>query len=206
MSKRSKDKFARIDKEFYPTPYEAAAPVFPYLLREGKTFAEPCAGAFDLVRHITRSEHHRCLYSGDLQTGQDVLNWTCPPEIDFICTNPPWDKTRKKMHSIIKHLVAQGKPVWLLLPADWAFTERAVPYMAYCTDIVAVGRVRWIPGTKDKSFDNAAWFRFHSVAAGCLFHAREVVKRRKPNKDPLCASSGLSSSLATRSSPSPSSF
>ena len=43
MGKRSN--FERIERDYYPTPYEAVLPLIPHLKRHGiETFAEPCAG------------------------------------------------------------------------------------------------------------------------------------------------------------------
>ena len=49
---------------------------------------------------------------------------------------------------------------WLLLPADFASNQWFVPFLPQCTDIVAIGRVRWIEGTKGNGYDNFAWYRF----------------------------------------------
>ena len=45
--------------------------------------------------------------------------------------------------------------------------------MPMCTDIVSVGRLRWIEGTTMTGMQNFAWYRFdarHSV--GPMFHAQ----------------------------------
>jgi hypothetical protein len=41
----------------------------------------------------------------------------------------------------------------------WASTVQAAPFLPRCSDIVAVGRVKWIEGTKHTGFDNFAWYR-----------------------------------------------
>jgi hypothetical protein len=41
MGKRSD--FARVPRDFYPTPAEAVAPLVPHL-RRGCLYSEPCAG------------------------------------------------------------------------------------------------------------------------------------------------------------------
>ena len=51
------------------------------------------------------------------------------------------------MHALISQL--QGiAPTWLLLELDWAATKQAVPFLRSCSDIVVVGRLRLIEGTK----------------------------------------------------------
>jgi hypothetical protein len=59
MGKRSS--FERREADFYPTPLDAVVPLIPYL-RSVKTFAEPCAGNGDLVRHL-ESFGLACVYS-----------------------------------------------------------------------------------------------------------------------------------------------
>ena len=64
MGKRSN--FERREADFYPTPRAAAVPLIPYLAAGGvKTFAEPCAGDGDLVRHLESFGLH-CAYAGDI--------------------------------------------------------------------------------------------------------------------------------------------
>jgi hypothetical protein len=74
------------------------------------------------------------------------------------------------MHRMIAHF-GRIAPTWLLLEADWASTKQAVPYLTSCTDILAIGRQIWIPGTDKHGFDNAAWYRFDARhTAGPVFH------------------------------------
>src|SRR6476646_8645680 len=67
MGKRSN--FERREADFYPTPLDAVVPLIPYL-SSVKSFAEPCAGNGDLVRHL-ESFGLACVYSGDIRSGQD---------------------------------------------------------------------------------------------------------------------------------------
>ena len=69
MGKRSH--FPRRDRDAYPTPVTAVAPLIPHL-RGIRTFAEPCCDTGDLVRHL-ESYGLRCTYQGDIATGQDAL-------------------------------------------------------------------------------------------------------------------------------------
>ncbi len=108
MGKRSN--FDRIPRDFYPTPAAAVAPLVPHLVGI-RTFAEPCAGAGDLVRHL-ESYGLRCVYQGDVKAGQDALTIDQYGDADAIITNPPW--TRKLLHPLIEHF-QRIAPVWLLL-------------------------------------------------------------------------------------------
>jgi hypothetical protein len=71
MGKRSN--FERIPRDLYPTPAKAVQPLIPYLraARIG-SFAEPCCGNGDLVRHLEGYDL-TCAYRGDIATGQDAL-------------------------------------------------------------------------------------------------------------------------------------
>jgi hypothetical protein len=78
------------------------------------------------------------------------------------------------MHALIAHF-QQIAPTWLLLESDWAHTKQAAPFMPYCSDIVAIGRVKWIEGSKHTGKDNSAWYRFHADhTSGTVFHARDL--------------------------------
>jgi hypothetical protein len=168
MGKRSN--FERVPRDFYPTPRAALVPLIPYLRGVVKTFAEPCCGDGVLVRHL-ESFGLRCVYAGDTQTGQDALTIDDYGAIDAIITNPPW--SRDVMHALITHF-QRIAPTWLLLDADWKQTRQAAPYLPHCSDIVAIGRVKWIEGSKHTGKDNACWYKFDSKhTIGPVFHWRD---------------------------------
>ena len=58
MGKRSE--FPRNANDLYPTPYEAVLPLIPWL-RGVRSFAEPCCGNHDLVRHLRSRPPALCL-------------------------------------------------------------------------------------------------------------------------------------------------
>ena len=153
MGKRSN--FERREADFYATPRAAVVPLIPHL-RGIKTFAEPCVGDGDLVRHL-ETLGLRCVYAGDNRTGQDALARDSYGAADAIITNPPY--TRDLMHRLIAHF-QRIAPTWLLIDYDWAATKQAAPYMPNCSDIVTIGRVKWIEGSKNTGKDNYAWYRF----------------------------------------------
>jgi len=82
---------------------------------------------------------------------------------DAIITNPPWE--RALLHPMILRF-QEIAPTWLLFEADWAFTRQANAFMDHCSHIVAVGRLRWVPGTKHSAMDSCAWYRFHAQHVG----------------------------------------
>ncbi len=76
------------EDDFYPTPRGGTA-VDP-LPRGVRTFAEPCAGDGDLVRHLDVRPALRL--SGDISTGQDALALDNYGTADAIITNPPYSR------------------------------------------------------------------------------------------------------------------
>lgn len=165
MGKRSS--FERIPRDFYATPFAAVPPLMPHL-RGVHAFAEPCCGDGALVRHL-ETFGLRCVYAGDIATGQNALALTAYCGADAIITNPPY--TRPLMHTLIEHF-SRILPTWLLLEIDWACTKQATPFMPSCSDIVSVGRLRWIEGTTMSGKQNFGWYRFDTRhSAGPIFHA-----------------------------------
>tara|TARA_R110000822_G_scaffold51947_2_gene134839 strand:- start:388 stop:885 length:498 start_codon:yes stop_codon:yes gene_type:complete len=152
MGKRSN--FERVERDFYPTPYEAVVPLLPHLPDIAR-FHEPCVGGGDLVNHLER-HGHKCFAAGDIFSGQDALEIIETPA-DMFITNPPWD--RKILHPLIDAL-PRIAPTWLLFDADWMHTKQSAPFMARCQKIVSVGRVKWIPDSNMTGKDNCSWYLF----------------------------------------------
>jgi hypothetical protein len=158
--------FERRERDFYPTPYKAVPPLIPHL-RGIRRFAEPCDGDGALVRHL-ESFGLCCVYRGDITEGRDALAVDSYGDIDRIISNTPWE--RPVLHAMIRHFVRIA-PTWLLIDQDWAGTKQARPYLPCCTDILPIGRLIWIPGTKWPGKDNAAWYHFDAGhAAGPVWH------------------------------------
>jgi hypothetical protein len=133
----------------------AVEPLIPHL-NGTKRFAEPCAGDGDLVRHL-ESFGLKCGYAGDIHTGKNALARSSYGKIDTIVTNPP--HTRKIMHELIEHFQSIA-PTWLLIDLDWVANLQAVPYLNRCSDIVVIGRVKWIEGSPSTGKENYGWYRF----------------------------------------------
>jgi hypothetical protein len=168
MGKRTQGSFERQPRDHYVTPYPAVPPLIPHL-RGIKKFAEPCCGDGSLIRHL-ESFGMRCVYQGDIAGGRDALTAKSFGDSTIIITNPPY--SRHTMHALIAHF-ARISPAWLLMELDWSATRQAIPFMPMCSDIVAIGRVRWIAGTKMSSYENFAWYRFDEAHRGSTyFHAR----------------------------------
>jgi hypothetical protein len=134
-----------------------------------RSFAEPCCGDYALVRHL-ESFGLRCAYAGDIATGQDALSRSSFGKIDAIITNPP--HSREIMHRMIMHFMGIA-PTWLLIDNDWSCNEHAGPFLPFCSDIVAIGRVKWIAGSAYAGMENYGWYRFDANhSAGPAFHGR----------------------------------
>jgi hypothetical protein len=167
MGKRSE--FIRRKSDAYQTiDYKASWALVPYL-QGVRTFAEPCAGEGHLIEQFSKRGMH-CYMAGDILDGVDALSLPDYGPVDCIITNPPW--TRQLLHPLIVHFQSIA-PTWLLFDSDWAYNAMAVPYLKTCSDIVAVGRLRWIEGTKQTGKDNVSWYRFDaSHKGGTRFHGR----------------------------------
>lgn len=165
MGKRSN--YARRERDYYATPAKGAAPLLPFLIRDGiRDFAEICAGNDHLVRHLEFAGL-RCVYKGDIATGQDALKLTLADlnNAQAVITNPPTKyaeergSTTRLLTDLLQHVLDLGVPAWWLIHHDWVTSLRAVPFLKHCSDIVPCPRLKWIEGTKDGAMDSFSWFR-----------------------------------------------
>ena len=182
MGKRSD--FERVERDFYRTPKKVVVPLIPFL-PPSFIFAEPCAGDNFLVQHLFELGG-TCIWCSDIEpTTSDGVTYGSPgAKLDVfdlnethcagahvIITNPPWTRTKASgylLHRIIEHL-AHLKETWLLLDADWMHTVQATPYVErYLMRAVAIGRVKWIEGSKYTGKDNCCWHQFHKDARDIL--------------------------------------
>lgn len=162
MGKRSD--FVRFERDFYPTPRPAVAPLLPHLQPDTR-FVEPCAGNGALIDHLTAAGHV-CARAWDIEPQREDIDRQDALErlvgnIDCFITNPPWN--RAVLHPLIVHLSDQH-PTWLLFDADWIHTRQAAPFLPRLRKVVSVGRVKWIEGSKFTGKDNCAWHLFDASA------------------------------------------
>lgn len=163
IGKRSN--FERIERDFYPTPLAAVQPLIPHLYPHFN-YCEPCAGDGSLIKHIKEltQDKNKCTQAFDIKPQHpdvdvgDILDMNLDDEIDYIITNPPWN--RKILHPILEKVREFDCTTWLLFDADWAHTKQSIPYMDYCSKIVSVGRIKWIEGSKYTGKDNCCWYEF----------------------------------------------
>lgn len=159
MGKRSS--FGRVERDFYPTPIQAVAPLIPHLF-PGTAFCEPCAGDGRLIDHL-EAYGHRCATAWDIHPQREDIKQRDATYaffdggFDCFITNPPW--SRPVLHSLIVALSDQ-KPVWLLFDSDWVHTRQSAPFMSRLRKIVSVGRVKWIEDSPYSGKDNCSWHLF----------------------------------------------
>jgi hypothetical protein len=149
----------------------ALAVLLPFLQRDGiHVFAEPCVGEGHLMRAL-QDLGLVCSMASDISEGVDSLDITEFDHPDAIITNPPW--SRQLLHPMIEHF-QKFAPTWLLFDSDWAYNAGAAPYLDRCSDIVAVGRLKWFNDTTGK--DNASWYRFDANhSGGPRFYGRKIM-------------------------------
>lgn len=172
MGKRSN--FERVERDFYPTPPEAVAPLLAHLA-PGTIFMEPCAGDGALVRAL-EAAGHACVAAIDIEpqapnvSRADALRDPLP-DVPMFITNPPW--AREVLHPLIVRL-SDAAPTWLLFDADWMHTVQAAPFKPRLREIVSVGRVKWIADSDSTGKDNCAWYLFDAPADDAIasFHLR----------------------------------
>lgn len=155
---------------FYPTIDPRCIPPLLAHVPAGTVFAEPCAGAGDLI-HLLETAGLVCDWALELEPQGSCLRNRWPigvgnalsltsadmGEASCFITNFPWH--RPWLHALIDHLAAIA-PVWSLHDASWAYTKQATRFGHVCTDIVAVGRLKWFAGSRHDPPDNCAWYRF----------------------------------------------
>ena len=175
MGKRSD--FKRIDRDLYRTFDPKAGRALASVTGESKTYIEPFAGAGDLVDQLP--EYLHCMRKSDIVPlredieQKDAFSYTKEDfkDIDWMITNSPWD--RKIFHRAIEHFV----PIvdcWFLIDANWIWTKQAQSYMnKYVTDVVPIGRMKWIPETKMSGKDDCVWlFMTKNKIHQCVLHPR----------------------------------
>jgi hypothetical protein len=146
----------------------------PHLRKEGVTsFVEPCAGASVLANQLM-DQGLECFGQYDIAPDSpDVVKcdaFYLRGSAHPLITNPPW--SRGILHPLIEHLRSMND-TWLLFDAPWAFTDQAAPYLPYCSKIIAVGRLKWFPGTDHVHTKDVAWYRFGRHETQTEFIGRE---------------------------------
>jgi hypothetical protein len=159
--------FERVSRDYYRTwDKRAVNALLPHLAPKTR-FCEPCAGDGALVDQLTEAGHV-CVRAWDIEPQRDDIDQIDATkrligDIDCFITNPPW--SRPILHKLISHLSAQH-PTWLLFDAAWKETKQSAPFINMCDMMAAVGRIRWIEGTKMDGKDDCTWYRFDARHTG----------------------------------------
>ena len=161
MGKRSD--FERIERDFYPTPYSAVAPLIAHLPQKPFTFVEPCAGDGRLIDHLGL-HNGMCIHASDIEPQCDeIMEMDCfdvNAKAQYIITNPPWN--RKILHPMIEHF-SNIAPTWFLFDSDWMHTKQSIPFLTKLKKVVSIGRVKWIEGSSSVGKDNCCWYLFDNT-------------------------------------------
>ena len=174
MGKRSD--FKRIPQDVYLSPYSVVPTLLPHITGKVTQYAEPCAALKTETRLIDHLAQHgfECVHESDIRTGQDAL--TLGPLPAPIISNIPHE--RKLMHAMITHFMRIAPFAWVLVDYNWFATLQAAPYLANCSDVAVIGRVKWIEGSRDISKDDYVWARFSAEhTTGPTLHARLKTER-----------------------------
>ena len=78
---------------------------------------------------------------------------------DVMITNPPF--TKEVFHDAIEHFTGiLNIDCWWLMSSDWLFNKGSAKMVdKYVTDVVAIGRMKWIPNSKMSGKDNMIWLK-----------------------------------------------
>lgn len=169
MGKRSH--FEKIPKDKYYTWDKRAGEKFKPYAKTGIKYAEPFAGDGDLIKQLS-DIGLECVFECDIESENPIITirdaFTITKDdlkkanVEEIITNPPW--TREILHKVLDHFVPMGYPLWIILDANWLFTKQSVIYrQKWLTDIVPIGRMKWIPNTTMAGKDDVVWLRFSNA-------------------------------------------
>jgi hypothetical protein len=177
--------FARTEKDRYQTPAKAVEPLLRWL-RPNTRFIEPCCGDGALASFL-EAHGHRLIGGFDWPKDARSAHYGVEPGELFI-TNPPYWGRPEDLHPLIENLSNQA-PTWLLLPSDWLFNRSSCTLTRRLRRIIAVGRVKWIPGSQHTGKENAAWLLFsYPVKRPGFFVGREPQPRvSKPQREKVMA-------------------
>jgi hypothetical protein len=165
MSKHT-TKFERRKNDYYRTPYNPAVPILCGHLLRPVLFIEPFAGDGRFASYLVL-HGHRCVAMSDIEPQHPAVeqasytDYSGQYNAHCFISNPPWPRRHGRgepVLSIINHL-SELAPVWLLLPADFAFNKYFGKVSDRCEKIVAIGRVSWEENGQG-GFDNCAWYLF----------------------------------------------
>lgn len=165
MGKRSN--FEKNPRDYYRTFDPKAGIALKPFVEEGLTYFEPFAGAGDLIKQLDFVE---CKWASDIEPQQNEgeiyireisafhLPKTQISNYDLMITNPPW--TKDVFHRSLEHFVPLID-CWFLMSSNWKQNKGSAEYVnKWLTDIVPIGRMKWIEGSPHSSVDDCEWLKF----------------------------------------------
>lgn len=170
MSKRSD--FEKNPRDYYRTFDRRAGDALAPFIQDVKYFAEPFCGAGDLTHQLQENHGKICMWKSDLEPQPDLSYGVNCKVMDFrdvwheqiqfcevMITNPPF--TREVFHDAIEHFTGiLNIDCWWLMSSDWLFNKGSAKMIdKYVTDVVAIGRMKWIPNSKMSGKDNMIWLK-----------------------------------------------
>jgi predicted RNA methylase len=169
--------YARVDKDYYPTPGWVVEALAEYVVLESRTIWECACGDGRLAEALRRAGAH-AVYCTDVEDRgyarlDALLDFTTArPKISFldprIITNPPFGKRGKTAEAFIEaglnHIGRRGL-LALLLPVDFDSAASRRHLFADCdafaVKIVLTRRIVWYErhdGERENPKPNRAWF------------------------------------------------
>ena len=146
------------------TPPEAVRALVPHLT-PSVGYVEPFAGKGALIGALN-PHGLRCVSAFDTEPRADWVKkgdfFTDLPMSSFVVSNPPYSR----LIDVVDHLIDTASTAWLLIPADKLFNANFSRAVNHASRVVPIGRVRWIEGSKNTSYENFAWVRFKPRVTG----------------------------------------
>lgn len=161
MGKRSN--FEKNPRDYYRTfDPKAGIALEPFVDPKAK-YIEPFAGAGDLIQQLKFAD---CVLAYDIEPQACMVEQADAFEIgaedlidvDLLITNPPWSKDI--FHKALDHFVPLID-CWFLMSSGWKQNKGSAEYVnKWLTDIVPIGRMKWIEGSPHSSVDDCEWLKF----------------------------------------------
>lgn len=167
----------RVERDYYPTPLKAVIPLAPFM--RGKSFIEPCAGDGRLAEHIFKLQPDSTLVGAyDIEPQKesvlgvpikqrDIVNDPIEEvydDVDLFVTNPPYLNNKQSGYQLNKIILQLSSilPTWLLLNGNYVFNKKSAECMRFCTDVLPIGRVKWIEDSAMSGKEDSIWALFDS--------------------------------------------
>jgi hypothetical protein len=149
--------YDRVPDDRYETPGHITATIVPYLCNRALRIWEPAHSPADKLGDALRAAGFHVTSTAD-----DFLQCRDPPDIDALCTNPPYGRQGRLAEAFIRHALALKVPhIALLLPVDFDSGITRTALFGACPmfagKIVLRRRIKWFPGDSGPS-TNHAWF------------------------------------------------